>query len=29
MRRGTQADALEMAERALVVFLKPEAMARK
>src|SRR6267142_7202392 len=24
MRRGTQADALEMAERALVVFLKPE-----
>src|SRR6266404_6847550 len=25
MRRGTQADALEMAERALVVFLMPEA----
>src|SRR5882762_885811 len=25
MRRGTQADALEMAERAVVVFLKPEA----
>ena len=25
MRRGTQADALEMAERALAVFLKPEA----
>jgi hypothetical protein len=24
MRRGTQADALEMAERALVVFLGPE-----
>jgi hypothetical protein len=28
MRRGTQADALQMAERALVDFLKPEAMAR-
>jgi hypothetical protein len=28
MRRGTQADALEMAERALVVFLRPEAVAR-
>src|SRR5882672_11039681 len=25
MRRGTQADALGMAERALVAFLKPEA----
>jgi hypothetical protein len=25
IRRGTQADALEMAERALVVFLRPEA----
>src|SRR5436190_7614101 len=24
IRRGTQADALEMAERALVVFLRPE-----
>jgi hypothetical protein len=28
MRRGTQADALGLAERALVVFLKPEAGAR-
>ena len=28
MRRGTPADALEMAERALVSFLTPEAMAR-
>ena len=28
MRRGTQADALVMAERALMVFLKPEALAR-
>jgi hypothetical protein len=28
MRRGTQADALEMAERALVVFLRPEVLAR-
>jgi hypothetical protein len=28
MRRGTQADALGMAERALVVFLRPEAVAR-
>ena len=28
MRRGTPADALQMAERALVVFLKPEAVAR-
>src|SRR5437867_455823 len=28
MRRGTQADALQMAERALVVFLKPEAPVR-
>ena len=27
MRRGTQADALEMAERALVVFLRPDAEA--
>ncbi len=27
MRRGTQADALGMAERALVVFLRPEALA--
>ena len=28
MRRGTQADALGMAERALVAFLRPEVMAR-
>ena len=28
MRRGTQVDALEMAERALVVFLGPETVAR-
>ena len=28
MRRGTQTDALQMAERALNVFLKPEALAR-
>ena len=28
MRRGTQADALEMAERALAVFLRPEGLAR-
>jgi hypothetical protein len=28
MRRGTQADALGMAERALIVFLRPEAFAR-
>jgi len=28
LRRGTPADALEMAERALVVFLRPEAAAR-
>ena len=28
MRRGTQADALRMAERALVAFLRPEAVAR-
>jgi len=28
MRRGTQADALQMAEHALVVFLKPELPAR-
>ena len=28
MRRGTQADALGMAERALVAFLKPEVVAR-
>jgi hypothetical protein len=28
MRRGTQADALGMAERALVAFLRPEAVAR-
>src|ERR1700704_3933173 len=27
MRRGTQADALGMAERALAVFLRPEAVA--
>jgi len=27
MRRGTQVDALEMAERALVAFLKPDAVA--
>src|SRR5580704_10842550 len=27
MRRGTQADALEMAERALVGFLRPERVA--
>jgi hypothetical protein len=27
MRRGTQADALGMAERALVAFLRPEAVA--
>jgi hypothetical protein len=26
MRRGTQADALKMAERALVAFLRPEAV---
>jgi hypothetical protein len=29
MRRGTQADALRMAERALIVFLRPEAFARR
>src|SRR6266566_5412193 len=29
MRRGTQADALLMAERALVVFLKLEGLARR
>jgi hypothetical protein len=28
LRRGTQADALGMAERALAVFLRPEAVAR-
>ena len=28
MRRGTQADALGMAERALVAFLRPEAVSR-
>ena len=28
MRRGTHADALGMAERALAVFLRPEAVAR-
>jgi hypothetical protein len=28
MRRGTQADALGMAERALVAFLRPEVVAR-
>ena len=28
MRRGTQADALGMAERALVAFLRPQAVAR-
>jgi hypothetical protein len=28
MRRGTQADALEMAERALVAFLRPDGLAR-
>ena len=28
LRRGTEADALGMAERALVAFLRPEAVAR-
>jgi len=28
MRRGTQVDVLEMAERALLVFMKPDAVAR-
>src|ERR1700687_1098835 len=28
LRRGTQADALGMAERALVAFLRPQAVAR-